>query len=271
MLRQIISNHPILRRLKRYRKQRPRKSFPPNPWKYLTGNEFKSLCAFSYDEYGFNQNPNGRAGHYFVKTDFLDDFFKNHTPDTCHTLISHNSDHVVGDTYLKQLDLPQLKRWYAQNADVSHPKLHSIPIGLCNFADFSLFHKEQARPVKKDQLVYANYSIETNPVERQRCMTETGMIPSGPISQGDYLHEVHRSLFVISPNGNGIDCHRTWEALYLSSIPIVTRSTNSDFYRDFPIIFLNSWKEFRQLPLGPDLYHRQWNNFNPERLKADRF
>ena len=27
--------------------------------------------------------------------------------------------------------------------------------------------------------------------------------------------------FVASPSGNGLDCHRTWEALLLRSIPIV--------------------------------------------------
>jgi hypothetical protein len=30
--------------------------------------------------------------------------------------------------------------------------------------------------------------------------------------------------FVVSPPGNGIDCHRTWESLYLGSIPIVKAS-----------------------------------------------
>jgi hypothetical protein len=30
--------------------------------------------------------------------------------------------------------------------------------------------------------------------------------------------------FCVSPPGNGIDCHRTWEALYLGVIPVVVSS-----------------------------------------------
>jgi hypothetical protein len=30
--------------------------------------------------------------------------------------------------------------------------------------------------------------------------------------------------FCVSPPGNGIDCHRTWEALYLGVIPVVAPS-----------------------------------------------
>ena len=30
--------------------------------------------------------------------------------------------------------------------------------------------------------------------------------------------------FIYSPEGTGIDCHRTWEALYLNTIPIMKRN-----------------------------------------------
>lgn len=35
---------------------------------------------------------------------------------------------------------------------------------------------------------------------------------------------IKEGVFVISPPGNGIDCHRTWEALVLGLIPIVLRT-----------------------------------------------
>ena len=39
-----------------------------------------------------------------------------------------------------------------------------------------------------------------------------------------HLQEMVRHRSVISPMGNGLDCHRTWEALYLGVIPLVRGS-----------------------------------------------
>lgn len=49
-----------------------------------------------------------------------------------------------------------------------------------------------------------------------------------------------RYSFWISPRGNGIDCHRTWEALYLDIIPIVWNSTLNSLYENLPIVIINS-------------------------------
>ncbi|CAF1049927.1 unnamed protein product, partial [Didymodactylos carnosus] len=45
----------------------------------------------------------------------------------------------------------------------------------------------------------------------------------------------------ISPRGIGIDCHRTWEALYLNVIPIVENSTLNSLYQELPMIIVNNW------------------------------
>ena len=49
--------------------------------------------------------------------------------------------------------------------------------------------------------------------------------------------------FVASPRGNGIDCHRTWEALLVGSFPIVERHFMYDTYPTLPIIQIDSWDE----------------------------
>lgn len=36
--------------------------------------------------------------------------------------------------------------------------------------------------------------------------------------------------FCASPHGNGLDCHRTWEALCLGCVPIVKSSPLDDLY-----------------------------------------
>jgi len=52
--------------------------------------------------------------------------------------------------------------------------------------------------------------------------------------------------FWLSPRGNGLDCHRTWEALYLDVIPIVWNSTLNPLYTDLPIIILDQPNEITE-------------------------
>jgi hypothetical protein len=49
--------------------------------------------------------------------------------------------------------------------------------------------------------------------------------------------------FVASPHGNGLDCHRTWEALALGCIPIVKRSPIDKVFQGLPVWIVGSWKE----------------------------
>lgn len=48
-----------------------------------------------------------------------------------------------------------------------------------------------------------------------------------------------RFPFWLSPRGNGLDCHRTWEALYLNTIPIVWSSPLNPLYVDLPVLIIS--------------------------------
>lgn len=54
-----------------------------------------------------------------------------------------------------------------------------------------------------------------------------------------------RFAFELSPRGWGLDCLRTWEALYLRTIPIVRSSTLDPLYRDegYPVAIVEDWRE----------------------------
>jgi len=60
-----------------------------------------------------------------------------------------------------------------------------------------------------------------------------------------YLKALAGHRFVASPEGNGLDCHRTWEALYLGTIPIVLHSRAMEYFRDLglPILLIDNWPE----------------------------
>ncbi|CAF0737719.1 unnamed protein product [Adineta steineri] len=52
--------------------------------------------------------------------------------------------------------------------------------------------------------------------------------------------------FWLSPRGNGLDCHRTWEALYLDTIPIVWNMTLNPLFVDLPVIVINNYNELTE-------------------------
>jgi hypothetical protein len=62
-----------------------------------------------------------------------------------------------------------------------------------------------------------------------------------------WIHHVCYA-FEICPRGNGLDCHRTWEALLLRSIPIVRTSTLDPLYEGFPVVIISTGKRSHPRP-----------------------
>ena len=66
------------------------------------------------------------------------------------------------------------------------------------------------------------------------------------LHHNDYFQQLPSYKFVISPEGNGIDCHRTWEALYVGSIPIVIKNNIYNNWSDLPILQVSSYSDITQ-------------------------
>jgi hypothetical protein len=49
--------------------------------------------------------------------------------------------------------------------------------------------------------------------------------------------------FVLSPFGNGMDCHRTWEALLCGCIPIVRSSVFDELFEGLPVLIVKNWSD----------------------------
>jgi hypothetical protein len=58
--------------------------------------------------------------------------------------------------------------------------------------------------------------------------------------------EKTRYAFVVSPHGNGLDCHRTWESLLLGNIVIVKRSPLDPLYEGLPVVIVDRWEEITE-------------------------
>lgn len=165
--------------------------------------------------------------------------------------ISHNSDLTINQTHKSILDDDRVITWFSQNIEFEHPKLFALPIGLGNqqypHGDLRLLQHIIEKDTTKDTLVYKNFNIDTNRHVRyyiNETTTHKGIPMHGNIPQSTYFEHIARSKFVISPPGNGPDCHRVWECLYLKTIPIIQYHQSFSQFKHLPIFFINDWNEF---------------------------
>jgi hypothetical protein len=246
---------------------------------FITGNKFKSLCHYSFDELGFvkHREPKDEVLKIFVKIDLVGNFFEM-WGDQKFILVTHNGDTEVNLNFLKYIENPNLIQWYAQNVNIYHPKLKSIPIGIANeiweHGNEKVFLEVIEKNHQKETMIYANFDVNTNLFERTKCAREikkNGIELSSRKPFKSFLEEISKSHFVVSPNGNGIDCHKIWESLYLKSIPIVTNSINIKFYDDLPIYIIDDWSNFKVEDFNVDTYKKIWNNFKIEKLNISKF
>lgn len=189
-------------------------------------------------------------------------------------VVTHNSDTTA------DLTPPDNVLWFTTNVNIQRENVRSIPIGIEN--DFWLKDKKKLmeRKLKEKKnfkrMLYVNHNIRTNPKERQRPYELfTGKdwvtISSGSNGQGfeNYLDNIYNHPFVICPQGNGIDTHRTWECLYMNTIPIEKRNTNNQFYTDLPILFIDDWAEINQRFLHDSYMRISETKWNLEKLNFE--
>jgi hypothetical protein len=118
-------------------------------------------------------------------------------------------------------------------------------------------------------LVYLNHNINTNPAKRMPPYYAFENKPWVTVERGhnginfkQYLENIHSHPFMICPEGHGIDTVRTWECLYLGTIPIEKVNINNQFYTDLPILFVKDWNEINEAMLQDEyerIIHSQWS------------
>ena len=237
----------------------------------LAGEQFQSLCEIGFyteansiiedQNKAFKQNIHKISNvsiedikkykTIFIYTHFVHDFmhkFLDHLDNT--TIVTHNSDHSINNEHLLYLNHNNINKWFCQNRETSHSKLFSIPIGIANsqwpHGDQNAIKSIKENDTLKTNLVYKNFQVDTNHGERALCnhITNTnGILMNNNTSQKMYWNNIKKSLFVISPPGNGIDCHRIWECLYLQSVPVVKYHEAFSEFKHLPILFIDNWNE----------------------------
>lgn len=272
----------------------------PSSEPFISGDGFRSLADHIFEA----PKPTIRASDIlegqivFVESSLLDTYF-----DTVHSkiehpyiLITHNGDKNIDASCITKID-DKIIHWFAQNLLTEHPKLSPLPIGLENAhyanvgikrlyqvhsSDIASIREgriEAIRDMRKSRILYS-FNSDTNPIARgealaalKDCDTADKLNRGDFVDQPTYVEVLRSYMYVISPAGNGEDCHRTWEALYTGTVPVVKETIMSKQFEDFGIPFLSvkNWNELKDMSKYELMakYDLLWQHANIDALYID--
>lgn len=255
---------------------------------YISGDTFRKFADYVFDETN-NQPPKAvleYGAKVFTRADLLDKFFKDIHPFLInpYILITHNDDVGIPGKYDQQAYDPKIIRWFGQNVEKKHPKVTAIPIGFANsyWPHGNVSHMTQilqkrsingdifGDPQERDIVLCMNFASYTaayyrTEVEKYFAAKSfcTTIKPNKP--HQEYLADLTRSKFVLSPRGCGLDCHRTWEALLLGAVPVMIHSASDSLYDDLPVLLISSWSE-----ITPEFLEKKYQEIITKKYKTEK-
>lgn len=98
------------------------------------------------------------------------------------------------------------------------------------------------------------------------CLPMTGAWNHLPdsVTENDLYRHLAATKFVISPHGSGLDCARTWEALYMGAYVIVKTSYLDSLYAGLPVLIVKDWSD-----VTPELLQRTYLVFQQMKFNYD--
>lgn len=141
--------------------------------------------------------------------------------------------------------------WFCANLNVVLPRVEWIPFGLNSKCRVSRKHYE--RP--KEKLLYVNFQVNTN--ERLRLknyfrkQSWVTFVEAADVPGEQYLADLSRHRFVLCPEGNGLDCHRTYETLYAGCIPVMRRTRFTERLPNcgIPVLLVDAYEQLTEILL----------------------
>ena len=198
----------------------------------------------------FNPRTVSRKDIVFLSGNLIDIYFRYyHTKiNVEYILITHNSDKNITEHEYKYID-KNIVHWFAQNLEINHKeKISLIPIGLENMRRLKFGRKKWFKnSSNKTNNILFSFNLYTNYLKRQPVFEALNKNLEFQIfsDADEYFKNLKKSKFVISPEGNGLDTHRIWEALILNTLPIMIKTEFSKNLESLgvPGLYLNSWEE----------------------------
>lgn len=166
--------------------------------------------------------------HWFCQNYDLKDSHKDITPIPLgldyHTLYKKGDNHDWGD-YTTPLEQELILDSIKNNSNNFEDRINKS----FSFFHFLMFHRHDSDRYKAKAVL--DNKKENIYLEKKTKRDETWKLCS-------------QYKYIISPHGNGLDCHRTYEAMCLGCIPVVRSSSLDLLYKDMPIIILDKWDDF---------------------------
>jgi len=213
-------------------------------------------------------------------------------------LVSGDSDSTVPDGLYENYKLLQLietdkvVKWFCQNIIIEHSKVFQLPIGLDYHTIYINPNKnwrlegEPTLPIHQEQIlfnikkmskpfndrknkIYVNFTMADLWYQRKESIR---IIPKELLEiNNNFTPRTHNweitsnYKFVLSPFGNGMDCHRTWEILCLGCIPIMKASQFKQMFEDLPVLNVNEWSD-----ITDELLENTIKDFNKKVFNYDK-
>ena len=254
---------------------------------------YKGICDFIYENNGV---PKGGIISVWCKTDNIDNLLRDvrNNPNTKYIIITHESDHPINAKVVNNLPVNVIKL-FGQNITHKDSRVESIPIGsTCvswvGIDDYALGKtSNEYRIIEEDgkekdfkNLALIDFAIRTNPQHRQSVFnhfTGKSWVTEKPCNLqlndyknsqyfnhiDTYLKDLYNHKFIISPLGNGVDCGRNWQAIYLGSIPVVPRHINIEYYDELPILVYDDINE-----LTEEYLNMKWDEMKSQTFNMDK-
>lgn len=248
--------------------------------------------------YNFENLKNGQI--LYIKPDAIYDFAQViQTISVQFVLVSGCSDYTMPDDifpttneFIEFVENPKILRWYVQNCIYKHHKIECLPIGLDyhTMYTYPIYWGSQKTPIEQEQEL-ANVVIQSIPFYDRKlsiysnchfltCTKFGGdrtdalskiprellFLENAPCARAVSWREQINHAFVLSPHGNGLDCHRTWEAVILGCIPIVKSSAIDSLYDNLPVLIIKDWSEITQERLIATVEDFKCRTFQYEKL-----
>ena len=177
---------------------------------------------------------------------------------------------------------PQTIMWLTTNANIIHPRIQALPIGITDYCGYSPYHAVigdtekfksliDSQPRTQKNLVlmnfhdytYAKIRIPVRKIFESKDFVTNDTYAPDPAGYAKYVRGLRSHPFCLSPRGNGIDTHRTWECLYAGCIPIVQKTLALREFQDLPILFVDRWTDVSDASIltriQDEYYKKKWD------------
>lgn len=229
--------------------------YRPTSYPYITGDAFRSLADHIFDEETTFDPSHVKTGDIvFVGSPKMIEYFSEIHPniENKYILVQHNGDIEVDKKIASFID-DKIINFYAQIVLKRNPKIIPIPIGIENrhhgIEGFTFF-LERKQSIYKIPKIFYHFNVATNPQQRipaLKYFDEHSLMDTihSFVPYGSYKDILNKYMFTVSPPGNTLGSHRTWEALYARTIPIVKRTVDAEACVDLgmPIWIVDDWAE----------------------------